>query len=123
MTRGRGPSGLRVLVVEDQFLVAEDLGTLLQGLGCTVVGPHARLATALPAASTEALDAAVLDVNLDDGVVDPVAAELARRDIPFLFVTGYVRQDLAQKFRDRPVLAKPFTAHDIEAAIWAICGP
>jgi len=123
MRQARSPSGLRVLVVEDQFLVAEDIGTLLRGLGCTVVGPFARLSTALPAARTETLDAAVLDVNLDDGVDDPVAAELVRRDIPFLFVTGYVRQDLSQKFRDRPVLAKPFTAHDIEAAIWSICSP
>jgi CheY-like chemotaxis protein len=121
--RRRGPSGLRVLVVEDQFLVAEDIGSLLEGLGCIVVGPHGRLATALPAARTEALDAGVLDVNLDDGIVDPVAAELARRGIPFLFVTGYVRQDLSQQFRDRPVLAKPFGAQDMEAAIWAICGP
>ena len=123
MTHGRGLSGRRVLLVEDQFLVADDIGTLLEGLGITIVGPHARLATALPAARTEALDAAVLDVNLDDGIVDPVAAELARRDIPFLFVTGYVRQDLAQKFRDRPVLAKPFSTQDIEAALWALCSP
>jgi len=123
VTHGRGLSGRRVLLVEDQFLVADDIGTLLEGLGITIVGPHARLATALPAARTEALDAAVLDVNLDDGIVDPVAAELARRDIPFLFVTGYVRQDLAQKFRDRPVLAKPFSTQDIEAALWALCSP
>ena len=121
--RTRRPPGLRVLVVEDQFLVAEDISTLLEGLGCTVVGPHGRLATALPAAATETLDAAILDVNLDDGIVDPVAVELARRDIPFLFVTGYVRQDLSTQFRDRPVLAKPFSTQDVEAAIWALCGP
>jgi DNA-binding response OmpR family regulator len=118
----RQPFGLRVLLVEDQFLIAEDIETLLKEIGCVVVGPLGRLATALPVARTEDLDAAILDVNLDDGLVYPVAAELTRRQIPYLFITGYIRQDLAAPFHGRPILAKPFSAQDIEAAIWALCG-
>jgi CheY-like chemotaxis protein len=120
--RRRDPRGLRVLVVEDEMLVAMDIAALLQDIGCRVVGPAGTLAVALPLACDEELDAAILDVNLENKGVEPVAAELARRNIPFVFATGYVRDDLPVRFRDRPVLEKPFTREDIEAAIWAMCG-
>jgi CheY-like chemotaxis protein len=118
----RNPRGLRVLIVEDEMLVAMDIAGLLQDIGCRIVGPAGTLAAALPLARDEELDAAILDVNLENKGVEPVAAELARRGIPFVFATGYVRDDLPPRFRDRPVLEKPFTREDIEAAIWAMCG-
>jgi len=121
MRRGRQPRGMRVLVVEDQFLVAKDIEALLHQLGCVVVGPVGRLSLAMPIAKKELLDAAILDVNLDDGTVHPVATELAQRRIPFVLATGYVRPDLPDTYRGRPILEKPFTGQDIEAAVWAMC--
>jgi two-component SAPR family response regulator len=118
----RDPRGLRVLVVEDEMLVAMDIAALLQDIGCRVVGPVGQLSEALPLAREAELDAAILDVNLENEGVEPVAAELARRSVPFVFATGYVRDDLPPRFRDRPVLEKPFTREDIETAIWAMCG-
>jgi CheY-like chemotaxis protein len=120
--KSRDPRGLRVLIVEDEMLVAMDIAGLLQDIGCRVIGPAGTLAAALPLAREEELDAAILDVNLENKGVEPVAAELARRNVPFVFATGYVREDLPPRFRDRPVLEKPFTREDIEAAIWAMCG-
>ena len=118
---GRRPNGLRVLLVEDQLLVARDIEAMLLELGCIVVGPVGRLSQALPLATTEPLDAAILDVNLDDGTAAPLAAELARRRIPFVLVTGYIRPDLSPIFADRVIVEKPFTGKDIETAVWAMC--
>ena len=118
----RHPRGLRVLVVEDRMLVAMDIVALVQALGCVVLGPVGRVSQALPLARDEAFDAAILDVDLEDGTVDPVANELTRRRIPFVLATGYVRPDLPAAYRGRPILEKPFTGQDIEAAIWAMCG-
>jgi CheY-like chemotaxis protein len=112
---------MRVLVVEDKLLVALDIAALLEDIGCVVVGPVGTQSAALSMARNEPLDAAILDVNLEAGSIEPVAAELVRRQIPFAFATGYVRADLSPPFRDRPVLEKPFTAQEVEAAMWTLC--
>jgi CheY-like chemotaxis protein len=122
MNKQRDPEGLRVLVVEDELLIAMDISTFLQELGCTVVGPVSTLAAAMALARDEAIDAAILDANLDNQGIEPVAAELASRRVPFVFATGYVRADLPVRYRDRPMLEKPFTQQDIETAVWAMCG-
>src|SRR5690606_28701228 len=85
----RDLAGLRILIVEDELLVALELETMLGSLGCEVVGPAARLEKALNLAETEELDGAVLDVNLRGKPVYPVAAALGARGIPFIFSTGY----------------------------------
>ena len=87
--------GVRVLVVEDEFLIAMLLQEMLESAGCVISGPIPRLAEALDAAAGGTYDAAVLDVNLAGERVDPVAHALARRDIPFVFVTGIRRQHIA----------------------------
>ena len=81
--------GIKVLVVEDEYLVASLIENMLQFAGCVVCGPIPRLAPALEAADTEACDVAVLDINLAGQWVYPVAETLARRNVPFVFVTGY----------------------------------
>jgi CheY-like chemotaxis protein len=87
-------SGRRVLVVEDEFLVSLAMANLLEGIGCVIVGPAARIAPALEFAHSESLDAAVLDIDLAGEMIWPVAEELQRRGIPFLFISAYAQRDV-----------------------------
>lgn len=83
-------SGRRILVVEDEYLIADDLAALLRGAGAEVIGPAASLPKAMRLASdTQHFDAAVLDINLRGVNVFPLADELLARGIPMLFMTGY----------------------------------
>jgi PAS domain S-box-containing protein len=100
-------NGNRILLVEDEALVAMMMRESLVELGFCVVGPFDRAADALACASDEALDAAILDVNLGGDLVYPVAERLARRDVPFVFVTGYDAENIDPRFADVPVLQKP----------------
>jgi CheY-like chemotaxis protein len=113
--------GLRVLLVEDEILVALLLEDMLGELGHTVVGPVARLDKALEMARSERFDLAFLDVNLDGEQVYPVAEALAARDIPFFFVTGYGREGLCAPYGDRPTLQKPFRRHDLRKLLASVC--
>ena len=77
----------RVMLAEDQALVAMALEGMLVDLGCVVIGPYARLAAALAAARSELLDGAVLDINLAGERSFPIAGQLRARQIPFFFLT------------------------------------
>jgi len=104
---------LRVLVVEDEMLVSLLIEDVLIDQRCTVVGPFERVPGALAAAQTEALDLAVLDVNIAGAKVYPVAEALAARHIPFVFVSGYGQNAIPI---DRPswrVCSKPFRPRDL----------
>ena len=103
--------GVKVLVVEDEYLVAALMEDILESAGCVVAGPIPRLAQALDAASSEACDVAVLDVNLAGERVYPVADILAQRNVPFVFVTGY--GVLPGEYANRPRLCKPFKMADL----------
>jgi two-component sensor histidine kinase/CheY-like chemotaxis protein len=81
--------GRRVLVVEDEYLIATQTAATLAAAGCGVEGPAGRLDAALGLAVSHDIDAAVLDINLGDEMVWPVARALAARGIPFMFATGY----------------------------------
>jgi CheY-like chemotaxis protein len=113
--------GLRVLLVEDEMLVALLLETMLTDLGHRVAGPVARLEKGLEMAEREAIDVAVLDVNLNGSEVYPIAAALEARGIPFIFASGYGSAGLCPAYRDRPVLQKPYRAADLKAAIGRAC--
>lgn len=105
--------GLRVLLVEDELLVAVMVEDLLLDEGCIVVGPFARLREAIEAAGNEALDLAVLDVNVAGEKSYPVAEMLALRRIPFLFVSGYGQAAIPA---DRPgwcACPKPFRSGEL----------
>ncbi len=83
-------SGRKILVVEDEYLIADDLAALLSQAGAEVIGPAASLPKAMRLASdTQQFDAAVLDINLRGVNVFPLADELRARGIPMLFMTGY----------------------------------
>jgi DNA-binding response OmpR family regulator len=103
--------GIRVLLVEDEYLVASLIEEILEIAGCIVTGPIPRLAQAVDAADRETCDAAVLDVNLAGERIYPVADILSRRNIPFVFVTGYGA--LPGEYANRPRLCKPFKMADL----------
>lgn len=110
-------SGRRILVVEDEMLVAMLMEDILADLGCVVVGPAARVADALERVRTEALDCAFLDVNVAGERVFPVADALAERNVPFIFVSGYGEDVLEPRFAGRPALKKPFPPSEIETVL------
>lgn len=115
-------TGCRVLVVEDETLIAVLIEEALQELGCVVVGPVGRLDDALRLAGDEALDAAILDVTIRGGYVYPVAERLIGRNVPFVFASGYGDWALPETLRDRPRLTKPFSQRDLEAQVRLLCG-
>jgi len=97
----------RVLLVEDEALVAMMIGDSLTEFGFQVVGPIATASEALAAAREKHFDVAVLDINLGDGPVYAVAEILAVRGVPFVFVTGYDADSVDPRFSGVPVLQKP----------------
>ncbi len=112
-------TGLRVLVVEDEWLVAMLVEEYLNDLGCEVVGSASRLEDALEKARTLPIDIAVLDVNLAGKLSYPVAEVLRKRNVPFLLATGYGVAALPDALRGTPVLAKPFVQDQLAAALQA----
>lgn len=102
--------GRRVLVIEDISLIAFDLAETLERAGAVVVGPAGNLSRALSLASTEPLDAALLDVDLCGERSFPVADLLASRGIPFVFVTcESSADDWPEHLRAAPRLSKPMS--------------
>jgi DNA-binding response OmpR family regulator len=112
----------RVLIVEDQIMLGMQLAAAVQDCGCEPVGPAGLVVTALPMALREPLDAALLDVYLIDQTVAPVAEVLARRGIPFAFVTAYSRHHLPEALQSRRCLHKPFTDQEIRSLVTALTG-
>lgn len=112
-----GLAGKRVLVVEDEMLVSMLIEDILSDLGCQTVGPVTRVDAALELAGQETIDVAFLDVNIAGQRVFPVAAALAEKGVPFVFVSGYGDQALEAPFEGRPVLKKPFTPDALGIAI------
>jgi CheY-like chemotaxis protein len=110
-------SGLRVLVVEDEALVAMLVEDMLTDLGCTVVGPMAELDEALAAVASEQIDCAVLDVNLAGKPIFPVADALKAKGVPFAFASGYGEAGVRDDLRSAPVLQKPFREADLARAL------
>ena len=111
---------LRVLIVEDEMLVAMNIEDMLLERGHEVAGIAGRLEPALALARDGAFDVAMLDVNLAGDRSFPVADLLIARGIPFLFATGYGLGGIDDKYRDRPVLQKPFRAAELAAAVEAL---
>ncbi|MDF2764668.1 MAG: putative response regulator, CheY family [Rhodospirillales bacterium] len=102
-------AGARVLVVEDESLVAMMLSDMLEDLGCRVIGPVGSRAGALELVGDGLhLDLALLDVNLGGEHAYDVADALAGRAVPFVFVSGYGISGIDPRFAHAPVLAKPF---------------
>lgn len=115
--------GCRVLVVDDELLVAMMVEDTLADEGCEVVGPYARLSEAMVAARQECLDGAVLDVNLGGEKIYPLAELLQARGIPFLLVTGYGRDAVPPEHPEWRVCTKPFPPRQlVEMVSQHVCG-
>ena len=115
-----GPlSGTRVLLVEDETLVAMLLEDMIGDLGGAVVGSASRVGRALDLVREQGdeIDLAVLDVNLGGEDAFPVASLLAERGVPFVFSTGYGSAGLPEPWRSRPTLQKPFTQAQVETVL------
>jgi PAS domain S-box-containing protein len=105
--RPRSATGQRVLLVEDEALVAMMIQDWLTEAGHSVIGPISRASEALKAATEADYDAAILDINLGDGMAYPVADIVAKRGAPFVFVTGYEADTIDDRFSHVPILQKP----------------
>jgi len=113
--------GKRILVVEDEFLIALDIAGALEQGGLVVIGPWASVRDALHALEHEKVDGALLDANLGGEPVGRVVDALLARRIPFAFVSGYGREQLPGQHQGVPLLGKPFTAADllgVVASFW-----
>jgi CheY-like chemotaxis protein len=107
-----------VLVVEDEFYIADDMALALRTLGAEVVGPVPTKDKALALlASAETIDAAVLDINLKGQAVYPVADALAERGVPFVFATGYDQAEVPAEYQAIPRWEKPFDPQDLARAL------
>lgn len=116
-------NGRRVLVVEDESLVAMLLETILEDMGCTPVGPASNVDDgAAMARDTTELDAALLDVNVAGRQVFPVAEALRARGVPFVFSTGYGEGGLPDEWRGNPTIQKPFTEAAVRDALMKAMG-
>ncbi|CUX68045.1 putative response regulator receiver (CheY-like protein) [Agrobacterium tumefaciens str. Kerr 14] len=112
-------SGKNVLVVEDDYFLADETRRMLQSLGATVIGPAANVSDALGLISAEMVDAAILDVNLGDELVFPVAEKLEEADIPYVFATGYDPSIIPDRFNGFTLSAKPIDLSKIAVALFA----
>lgn len=112
----------RVLVVEDEPILAMSIEDMLSDLGCIVVGPALSTKEAELLACEAALDAAMLDINMGDGTTFGAAQILIARSVPFCFATGYGQAGVPGDLRDVPVLQKPFTGRSLEAILQGLMG-
>jgi DNA-binding response OmpR family regulator len=112
--------GKRVLIVEDEALVAMLIEEILEEFGCTTIGPYGTLAHALKAIRNEAFDLAVLDVNLQGEKVYPVAEELTEQHVPFLFLSGYGDGAIPPGRTAWKVCTKPFKVADLAEQLTSV---
>lgn len=108
----------RILVAEDEYLIADDLRDALCAAGAEVLGPFSAVADVMEFINTDAaIDAAVLDINMRGDMIFPVADALRARGVPFVFATGYDEWSLPERFSDATRLEKPVSAHRVTAAL------
>lgn len=101
-------TGCRILVVEDEYFLADEIGKALRALGAVIAGPVGHIEDAVAMLHDGGVfDAAVLDVNIRAEPIFPVARELKARDVPFVFTTGYDKISIESEFKDVPLWEKP----------------
>lgn len=109
--------GRRVLLVEDELVLAWSLGDMIKELGGTVAATAARVKTALEFIGRTEIDLAILDINLNDERVDPVAEKLSGRGVPIIFATGYGQAGVGAKFKNWPTINKPYNKKELVGAV------
>jgi len=115
--------GLRILVVEDEYLIADDMRGALLDAGAEVLGPVPTATAAMSLVAAEPrLDAALLDINLGGTMVFELADTLASRAVPFVFATGYDDSAIPDRFSAVPRLEKPVKPRKVLAALGPLLG-
>jgi CheY-like chemotaxis protein len=112
-------AGLDILLVEDEAIIALMVEDLLRELGCGRVWHASRVGAALKIVEERRPGAAILDVNVGGEVVFPVAERLDAAGTPFVFTTGYERDIVPARWRDRPFVQKPIESGNLAAALRA----
>jgi DNA-binding NtrC family response regulator len=107
----------KILLVEDEALIAADMADMLRRAGCEVVGPFADIGSALAALQSKRVDCALLDVNLGGQMSYPVADAAVAASVPIVWATGYDKADLPSRHRGGAFLQKPFAANDVLEAV------
>jgi CheY-like chemotaxis protein len=107
----------RVLVVEDEMVVAMLVEDMIAELGYELAGVVSRVDDAMKWADSDGFDLAVLDVHVNGRLIFPFADALARRHIPFMFATGYGERGIPREHLNCPVIQKPFRAEDLRRAL------
>ncbi len=115
--RKRELSNRKVLVVEDEMMIAMLIEDMLDEFGCRLVGPATSVPRALELIGNQSIEVAILDLNLDGKDTYAIADALQRNNVPFIFATGYGSAGLRQEYENRPVLQKPFQQKDLETAL------
>ncbi len=103
----------RILIVEDEALVAITLEDCVSELGYDCVGPFFNVTAALPTAQSAQLDAAILDIKFGDVVSYELPEILAARNIPFGFASGFLQEGLESRWSDRPYMSKPYQVGEV----------
>lgn len=112
--------GRRILVVEDDYMMAQDLAAELQGAGAEVLGPVPDVQSALDLLDAGSVaDGAILDINLGGDLVYSLAEALQDRRIPFVFATGYEGWSIPERYRSLPRLQKPLDLRRIAELLGA----
>jgi DNA-binding response OmpR family regulator len=113
-------SGRRVLVVEDEYFLADDIVRALTDLGAQTIGPYGDVGEATHVVDRDiAIDAAIMDVNLREELIFPLARILRGRKVPFVFTTGYDKSSIDAEFQDVRLWGKPL---DIRALTSELTG-
>jgi CheY-like chemotaxis protein len=110
-------SNRKVLVVEDEMMIAMLIEDMLDEFGCRLVGPATSVPRALELIAKEQVEVAVLDLNLDGKDTYAIADALCQKGVPFIFATGYGLTGVRGEYENRPVLQKPFQARELETAL------
>src|SRR3954464_13450601 len=106
-----------ILVVEDNYLLADTVCEVAREMGCSVAGPVSRLEKGLDILERLKIQGALIDINLNGIDSYPLCHALRERNVPFAFITGYNQTRVPDRFRDAPFLGKPFHENDIRTAL------
>lgn len=112
----------RILVVEDEPILAFDIESTLEDMGCETVGPVGRLSDAVALIEKEQFDCAILDVNISGDHITSLAESLLDRGLPILLATGYDEFALSERLVKLPRLHKPYTSDELTTEVRRLCG-
>ena len=114
-------AGYRILVVEDEYFIARELKDLLQTQGAEVVGPLGNLDQAMKQVERDGFEVAVLDINLQGVEGYPIADELKRQGVPFVFASAYSEDRIPIRFADVHLWEKPYSERALIEDIRRLC--